>query len=186
MTAYAGFMQRLATLPAPRVIELGTLGWNGRPPVHHRQAVVTTNPAATWLGTDIEPGPGVDVVCDAHHLAARFAEEPFDAFMACSTFEHFRRPWIVAAELAKIVKPGGIGFVQTHQAFPLHGYPSDYFRFSLQAMAELFSSDIGWQITLGEYRFPAKILPLTNLGPGGWNFEAESWLNVEVVVERLQ
>ena len=43
----------------------------------------------------------------------------------------------------KALKVGGLIYIQTHQSFPLHGYPHDYFRFSREALASLFGTHDG-------------------------------------------
>lgn len=187
MTCATTFLNRLATLKSPRVIEIGTRGWNGMTPKHMQKAVLEANEGAKWLGVDLLEGDGVDVVCDAHELSKKFQPGEFDAFVCNSTLEHVRRPWVVAAEIAKVVKPGGIGLLQTHQSFPIHGYPNDYFRFSKEAIAELFGSDNGWRIVQAEYQCPCRVIPTSNVfvHACNWNFEAEAFLNVEAVVERM-
>lgn len=51
----------------------------------------------------------------------------------------------------------GRSTMQTHQCFPLHAYPSDYFRFSRNALASLFGTDMGMAIVATEYDYPAQI-----------------------------
>ena len=178
----ADFFAVLAQLQPARVLELGTRGWDGKPPKHNRERVKEACPQAQWIGVDVQDGDGVDVVCDAHYLSRRFPPCHFDAFVACSTFEHLRRPWLVAQELAAIVRVGGIGFVETHQSFPLHGYPHDYFRFSREALAELFAPDVGWWLLGSWYQYRCQVVP-DDVIPD-WNKEAFGFLNVAAVVRR--
>ncbi len=79
--------------------------------------------AAEFLGTDIEGGEDVDVVADVHTLSAVVGAERFDVILSASTFEHLKYPGLAAHELLKTLTVGGLLFVQTHQSFPLHGYP---------------------------------------------------------------
>lgn len=180
------FDSMLSKLDSPRVIELGTKGWGGLPPKHNRERILAANRNAVWFGSDIEKGESVDIVADAHQLSLHVSLGSFDAFVSCFSFEHFRRPWVVAAELAKIVRRGGVGFVATHQSFPLHYYPGDYFRFSAGAIAEIFAEDVGWKVIESGYSCKAAVIPLGNeVVAMGWNFEAEAWLNVAAIVERI-
>ena len=137
-------------IPDAAVLELGTKRSN--------EAVSTTHKdfakdCAVYVGTDIEDGTDVDVVCDAHDLTEWFGRK-FDVVISCSTFEHFKRLWIVAREIGLILKRGGIVFVQTHQTFPLHSYPSDYFRFSKEALESPFE---GFETIARDYEFPCSI-----------------------------
>lgn len=178
------FLERLAALPAPRILEIGTRRWQEGKPGGHRHRLLEANPAAQHVGADLLAGEDVDVVADAHELARHFPAGHFDAFFFPWALEHCRRPWVVAAQLAAVVRPGGVGYVGTHQSFPLHFYPGDFFRFSEAALGELFAPDAGWQLVESGYQYPCVVVPLSNeVAP--WNFEAQAYLNVHALVERL-
>ena len=93
-------------------------------------------PAAKYLGTDMIDGPGVDQVADAEKLP--FADGSFDLVLCLETFEHARKPWLVAAEIERVVSDKGIIIVSSQQNFPLHKHPSDYFRYTPYGLASLF------------------------------------------------
>ena len=76
--------------------------------------------------------------------------EKFECFIAHAVFEHLERPWIAAREIARILKPGGLFWISTHQTFPLHDYPGDFFRFSRDALRVIFE-DAGLVVDLAEY-----------------------------------
>lgn len=187
MSLMGDWFDWLRPLDRPRVLELGTRAWDNRPPRHHRDAVLAANPGASWVGADALAGDGVDVVADAHRLSEVFAAGHFDGWLCVATLEHFARPWVAAVELAKVTRPGGRGLVQTHQTFPLHGYPSDYFRFSAAALAEVFSVEAGWRVLAAGHDYPCRVVPLGNAFAHArdWNFEAEAYLNASAVVERI-
>ena len=113
--------------------------------------------AAEYLGTDMEAGPDVDIVADVHRLSEVVGKERFDVILSCSTFEHLKYPTLAAHELMKALKVGGLLYVQTVQTFPLHAYPSDYFRFSRQALASLFGATMGVRVIATNYDFPARL-----------------------------
>jgi hypothetical protein len=177
---------RVAKMDRPRVVELGVRGWDGKPPKHHRTDVLGVCPLAHWVGSDVLPGNSVDVVADAHNMGESFNYQSVDAMIACSVLEHLKRPWVAAKSIANVMKPGAPLFVQTHQTFPYHGYPDDYFRFSREAMRELFCEESGWRVIDCEYLFPCRVIPTTNnVLSADWNYEAEAWLNVEMLAERI-
>jgi len=155
------FLARCRELEAPSVLELGTLQSVPGRSTMHRDWVPH---AAEFLGSDIEPGEDVDVVADAHRLSQAVGEERFDVIISCSTFEHLKYPALAAHQVLKALKVGGVLFVQTHQSFPLHGYPSDYFRFSREALAALFGTTMGFEVKATNYDFPAKIVSRRELG----------------------
>lgn len=187
MTPWQDFLAWLAPLPSPRVLEVGTRRSKPDRSTLCRPELLRANPACSYLGTDVMPGEDVDAVADAHRLSDHWSPATFDGIVCRSTLEHLHRPWAFAREAARVVRPGGLGFVQSHQTFPVHGFPQDYFRFSREAMAELFAADVGWEVVRSEYEFPCKIVPLGNYFPhaNGWCFEGEAWLNVVALVRRL-
>lgn len=184
MTARETFWNWLATQQSPRVLEIGTRAWDGNPPRHHRSEVLRVCPSAKWTGCDAQPGAGVDVVADAHRLSQVFPAGSFDCLVCVSTLEHLARPWVASAEMAWVTRAGGLLWAETHQSFPVHGYPSDYFRFTAEGLREVFSAEAGWDVIEADYSYPAKVVPLANIPV--WNFEAPAWLNVGVTARKIK
>jgi SAM-dependent methyltransferase len=175
----AKFVDQLrARGPAARVLELGTLRWEKDRPTHHRE----WSPEAAWTLSDIGAGTDVDVVADAHTLQP-FDGGLFDAYVAVSLYEHLRRPWQATQAAYRVLKPGGLLYVATHQTFPLHGYPSDYFRFSREALAGIFE-DAHFEIVDVGYAYPCKIEPPPEVTRWNRAPDVEAWLNVEVFARR--
>jgi len=154
MAIVESFKKLVKNRPNIKVIELGTKRWRAEHPTHHMDwfpGIKRDN----FIMTDIENGIDVDVVADAHKLAEKFGENSVDAIVACSVFEHLEKPWVVAKEFEKVLKAGGAFFIQTHQTFPLHAYPSDYFRFSDLALKSLFE----WAVDVEtEMEFPCQVV----------------------------
>ena len=148
--------------PDAAVLEVGTRQSVAGVSTHHR-AMVPLVPRAGYVMADVEAGADVDCVADLHALPDDWSGR-FDAVLAIAVFEHLERPWLAATEIARILKPGGRCYVATHQTFPLHGYPSDFFRFSREALALLFA-DAGLAVLDVAYenrtwiRLPRKAVP---------------------------
>lgn len=175
----------------PRLLECGTKR-QGERCVTMKAEFLSRFPGGVHVGLDAEAGADVDVVADLHDLSGlAYVWTPgsgFDGVLCCSTLEHVKKPWKVAAELARATKPGGVLYVATHFQFPWHSYGGDYFRFSKEALAVLFCEEVGWHLIASGYEFPAVVVPLTNAfvhGAAGWNFEAPSWLGVWAVARRI-
>ncbi|HEX8334837.1 MAG TPA: methyltransferase domain-containing protein [Segetibacter sp.] len=101
---------------------------------------------AEYVGFDYYPGANVDVVGDAHKLSTYFGEtERFDIIYSSSCFEHFAMPWVVATEIAKLLKVGGFVFIETHFSFASHERPWNFFQFSDMALKTLFSPVLGFE-----------------------------------------
>lgn len=171
-SAEVAFRLELSDLWCPRVLELGTMRSNPSFPTHHAEWLPD---GATHVMSDAFAGIDVDIVADAHDLEP-FDDEEFDAVIAVSVWEHLERPWVAAEALHRVLKKGGLVYVATHQTFPIHGYPSDYFRFSVEAMNVLFGAPKFAQFQ-GNYMFPCQIIPPPEVTR--WNPAAPSFLNVE-------
>lgn len=91
---------------------------------------------AKFIGLDLLKGPGVDVVANAEKLP--FADKSFDLVLCLETLEHAEKPWIVCAEIERVLKPNGIAVVSSLQNQPIHMHPSDYFRYTPFGMKSLF------------------------------------------------
>lgn len=168
------FIKALRRKTDPAVVELGTLRWSEHP-THH----------ATWLPdgathtkVDIGAGIDVDVVADAHDLP--FDDDSFDAYIAVSTWEHLKHPWIAAQEAHRVLRPGGILYVATHHTFPVHGYPSDYCRWTDEGLRALFEW-AGFAVTGADFSYPCTITPPSDVV---WNPAAPAFLNVAVYAEK--
>ena len=101
---------------------------------------------AEYIGFDFYSGENVDVVGDAHALSSYFlGEEKFDIIYSSACFEHFAMPWIVTTEIAKLLKIGGIVFIETHFSYSSHERPWHFFQFSDMALRTLFSPALGFE-----------------------------------------
>lgn len=123
-----------------RVLEIGSREVTGKSDARERLS------QATYVGFDIYPGKNVDVVGDAHKLSNYFEEsEKFDIIFSSACFEHFAMPWTVAAEIAKMLKVGGLVFVETHFSHVTHERPWNFFQYSDMGLKTLFSPALGFE-----------------------------------------
>jgi len=157
MRTWNGFVDMVNNLHQPRILELGTK----RSELNIKKGTIHKDEFkdySEYIGTDIEKGLDVDVVADAHRLSKVFGEKSFDIVISCSTFEHLKYPTIVAYEIMKTLKISGLLFIQTHQTFPLHAYPSDFYRFSTEALKALFGTKNGFVAIDAWYEFECDIV----------------------------
>lgn len=179
MTALRKFFEAAGQLPSPVVVELGTRRVDGNPPSRRDHWIPH---AAKFIGVDFLAGEDVDVVADLHRLSTALGNESCDVIISCSTFEHVKYPHLAAHEVMRTLRVGGLVFIQTHQTFPLHAFPHDYFRFSREGLAGLFGTKMGFEVLETEYQFPAEIHALES--PDAKN--AESFLNVVLLGRKVQ
>ncbi len=109
-----------------------------------------------YTGIDISEGPNVDLVADAHRLSSHFAAE-FDFAFSISVYEHLVMPWVAAYEMNRVLKLGGMAYIQSHQSWPLHEVPWDFFRFSDRAWHGLFNILTGFEVIDAGFEYPAMI-----------------------------
>jgi SAM-dependent methyltransferase len=117
------------------VLEVGALDVNGTV----RPVIEALGPAS-YIGVDIEPGPNVDELCDVALLTARYGEDSFDLVVSTELVEHVR-DWRAAFTNMKLaLRPSGTIIVTTRsRGFPIHGYPSDYWRYEPEDMERIFA-----------------------------------------------
>ena len=59
-------------------------------------------------------------------------------------FEHLALPWVVAEEIAGVLKVGGLVFIETHFSYSSHERPWHFFQFSDMGLRALFSPALGF------------------------------------------
>jgi SAM-dependent methyltransferase len=91
-----------------------------------------------YIGIDLSPGKDVDRVLDLAAGTGELAHGHFALAICCSVLEHVRRPWDMAANLTRLLRPGGALYVAVPWVWRYHPYPDDYFRFSWRGIAEIF------------------------------------------------
>jgi hypothetical protein len=118
---------------------------------------------ARYVGFDIGAGENVDVIGDAHFMSQHLPHDHFDFVFSISTFEHLLMPWKVAIELNKVMKMGGLAFIHSHQSWPVHDAPWDFYRFSKFGWHGLFNHFTGFEIIASEHAEPAAMIPQTQM-----------------------
>lgn len=88
------------------------------------------------INADVHHQFKVDVIFDAHQIP--FKDETFDLVLSSQVLEHTMRPWIVAKEITRVTKTGGIIHTEVPFCFPYHGQPYDFFRFSPGGLRVIF------------------------------------------------
>jgi SAM-dependent methyltransferase len=129
-------------LPGP-ILEVGSYLVAGQEEIADLRSLF---PGRDYLGIDIRPGPGVDRVADVEALP--LADGSVGTVIAMNTFEHVARFWRGFAEIQRVLRPDGALLVSCPFYFHIHSYPSDYWRFTPQALRLLLEDYprkiIGW------------------------------------------
>jgi hypothetical protein len=134
------FHEMVQALPRPKIVEIGSRARSGNVNIGWLPE------ASTYVAFDIVEGPNVDVVGDAHALAEHFEPSSIDAVFSVSTFEHLAMPWVVVAQLNRVLRTGGLLYIGSHQTWPVHDSPWDFWRFSSSAWRALLNEQTGFEI----------------------------------------
>jgi len=81
-----------------------------------------------YVGFDLEPGPGVDVVLNSPYQIP-LPDGSVDVVISGQTFEHCEFFWDSFKEMVRILSPTGYVFLIAPSAGPIHRYPVDCYRF---------------------------------------------------------
>lgn len=88
-----------------------------------------------------------------------FADASFDCIFSVAVLEHVRDPFQCAAEIARVLKPGGELLCTVPFLQPLHGYPHHYFNATKQGIRRLFEDRLRVdQVVVPEGGHPAYAL----------------------------
>lgn len=128
-------------------------------------------PECRYLGNDIHPEPGIDVVGDVHNLSQHVTAGSLDGIFSVAVLEHLAEPWIAAAEINRALRSGGETLHVTHQSWPLHEMPNDFFRMSDAALRSLFGPRTGFEVLECGMSMPVSIVPPPR-------FRNRDWLNL--------
>ena len=93
---------------------------------------------AEYYNLDIEPSESIPTIVADITEARSLPDRRFDFIYSNNTFEHISEPWVAAANIGKLLTPGGFVFVSTVFAWRYHPVPIDYWRFSPDCLAYLF------------------------------------------------
>ena len=91
-----------------------------------------------YIGTDLQPGKGVDVVADLSAGLGALPEGHFALAICYSVLEHTPRPWLMAENISRLLQTGGALYLSVPWVWRYHAYPDDFFRFSPRAVQALF------------------------------------------------
>jgi SAM-dependent methyltransferase len=129
-------------LPGP-ILEVGSFQVAGQEDIANLRSLF---PGQEYLGVDVRPGPGVDRVADVETLPQ--ADASVGTVIAMNTFEHVPRFWRGFEEIYRVLRPDGALLLSCPFYFHIHSFPSDYWRFTPQALEVLLegypSKILGW------------------------------------------
>jgi SAM-dependent methyltransferase len=102
-----------------------------------------------YIAFDIVAGKNIDVVGDV--LNPPFANNSFDTIISTQVLEHVEKPWILVAQMGRILKSGGICITTAPFLVPYHADPYDFFRYTVEGMVSLFENEGFKVVESGSY-----------------------------------
>jgi len=119
-----------------KIIDVGSYDINGS-----FRTVLSPMRPESYLGIDLEMGPGVDVVLPIDKLVSVFGKGGFDIVISTEAIEHIA-DWRGAINTLKdLCKVGGMIYLTSRsKGFPYHGYPDDYWRYEQEDVAMIFAN----------------------------------------------
>jgi len=121
--------------------------------------------AAKYIGVDLYEDANVDVVGDAHYLSNYVEKGSVDFIFSLSVIEHLQCPWLVIAELNRVLRLGGEVFVNVPHSWPIHEAPNDFWRFSDEGLKVLFGPNLGFEVVKSGLEDEVYIYPDNRGGP---------------------
>lgn len=122
------FLARYAAECRGAFLEFGDARYRGRFP---QQTI------ARYDVFDIAPGPGVTIVGDIQRCP-QIPDDTYDVIVCTQVLEHVPNPFLAAAELCRVLRPGGLLLLTVPAAYPYHSSPNDYWRYSRDSLRLLF------------------------------------------------
>jgi SAM-dependent methyltransferase len=97
-------------------------------------------PRFSYANLDLEPSDiPQTIVADITDCRDTIPDASFDLVISSDVFEHLTRPWLAAAEIARILRPGGLAITHTLFSWRNHPCPIDYWRFSKECLEFLYA-----------------------------------------------
>ena len=100
---------------------------------------------------DIGLGDDVNVVGDAHRLP--LVSDSVDAVVMQAVLEHLASPELAIEEVFRILKPGGVLYIEMPFLQGFHADPHDYQRYTVEGLRQLLSSydEIASGVSVGPF-----------------------------------
>lgn len=136
-SSYDEMRKVLEALPqdgrALRVLDVGSMSVNSEFPHTYREHV---RPEWNYTGCDIAAGANVDLV-QLTPYRIQGAGGEYDVVISGQCLEHVEMPWMLAQEMARMLKPGGVAVWTAPWKWSEHKYPLDCWRILPDGMTVL-------------------------------------------------
>jgi hypothetical protein len=130
------FIKKHLSLMRGPFIEIGSKDYG------NTQDIKSLVNCADYVGVDMSSGKGVDIVVDMvddfETINARLGGRRFNTAICMSVLEHVRNPFKMCSNISKLIELNGVVVISAPFSWRIHGYPSDYWRFTPEGLKILF------------------------------------------------
>jgi hypothetical protein len=105
-----------------QIVEIGSQNVNGG------LRDIFTTPYTNFVGLDFVNGPGVDHVLEDPYKIP-YSDNSVEILLCSSVLEHCEMFWVLFLEMARVVKPGGLIYINAPSNGVVHRFPVDCWRF---------------------------------------------------------
>lgn len=176
LRTFIDICQKTLPLPDP-IFEYGALQVHNDPELEDLRPFFA---GKRYVGCDMRPGPGVDLVLNLHNLD--LPDSSVGTAICMDTIEHVEYPRQAINELHRTLQPNGVLIMSSVMNFPIHGYPNDYWRFTPEGFRSLLKdfshAFVGFT---GPSEFPHTIISIAFKGPepdlSKFIIEYDAWQN---------
>ena len=123
------------------IVEIGSFQVPGQEELANLRPIF---PGKQFIGCDMRHGNGVDRIENVECLS--FENESIGTILIMDTLEHVENCFNALDEIYRVLKKDGVVIMSSVMDFPIHDYPSDYWRFTPEAFKLLLK------------KFPIKII----------------------------
>jgi SAM-dependent methyltransferase len=150
-----------------RILDVGSLDVNGT------YRCLFDDPQWEYVGLDMVPGRGVDLVVSQPYRWSEIQAASFDVVVSGQAFEHIEFPWVTILEVARVLRPAGLLFLVVPSSGPEHRHPLDCWRFytdGIVALAHWADLDV--------------VCAKTHWSDEGWGEEGDQWHDAILVARK--
>jgi len=141
-------------------------------------------PGKVYVGCDMRQGLGVDRIEDVHYL--KIKSNSIGTVLIFDTLEHVEDVHQAMKEICRVLKPGGMVIVSSVMNFPIHDYPSDYWRFTPKAFELLLKKFAVYEVEFdGDPNFPEGVYGFGIKGKGQRNHLRDLSLTLSKWIKRF-
>lgn len=134
------FLERNAHLLADPILEVGSRchgTFAERPWMNNR----TLRPDCEFVGIDLQPGEGVDVVVPPEDLWGALGHDEFGSAILSEVLEHDEYPHDTLTKLNYALVPNSCVLITVPFAHHVHGFPHDFWRFTPDGLRHMLETN---------------------------------------------